>query len=269
MNFLRDLTLGHYYPGSSSIHSLDPRVKLIGFLLSSVTLFAVDATSGLVVFFGGSLFLVRLAHLPLATVLRGLRPFVGLFLLTACLQLFFTRGHPLIPISLGPLAVTWEGLQQGVHIGGQLFLFILCSSVFTLTTSPLELLRALEKSGAPLRRLRIPTTDLCLAVLLCIRFLPIVREEAQRILEAQKVRGVDPGLGTWRNRLQKFHMIFLALLYNIFWRAEELATAMAVRGFGQTVEKQTFKHMRLSPVDCLGLGVIVTWCSALIWLFRS
>jgi energy-coupling factor transport system permease protein len=106
-------------------------------------------------------------------------------------------------------------------------------------------------------------------MLLCIRFLPILGQEAERIVEAQKARGIDLNSGTWRNRLEKFHGIFLPLLYNVLGRAEELTTAMAVRGYGQTVEKQTLKHMRLSTVDYLSLVLVASWCIALIWLFRG
>ena len=269
MRLLRDLTLGHYYPTTSPVHSLDPRVKLIGMFCCGVTIFATDNLWGLALFFLASLCLIWRAHLPISTVFRGLRPFGWLFLLTACLQLFFTAGRPLVPIDLGPLTITWEGIYQAVRIGGQLTLFILLSSILTLTTSPLELLRGLEKFGDPLARLRIPVSDLCLAMLLCIRFLPILGQEAERILEAQRARGVDLNSGTWRNRLEKFHGIFLPLLYNVLGRAEELTTAMAVRGYGQAGKKQTLKHMRLSTVDCLGLVVIVSWCIALLWLFRG
>jgi energy-coupling factor transport system permease protein len=244
-------------------------VKLVGLLLSGVTLFALDELWGLAVYFLASLWLIRCARLPLATVLRGLRPFAWLFLLTACLQLFFTAGKSLIPVDLGPLNITREGVYQAVRIGGQLSLFILFSSILTLTTSPVELLRALEKLGLPLSRTRIPVSDLCLAMLLCIRFLPILGQEAERIMEAQRARGIDLNSGTWRNRLEKFHGVFLPLLYNVMGRAEELATAMAVRGYGQHMEKQTLKQMRFSSLDRLSLAVIVLWCIALLWLFRA
>ncbi|UCG22323.1 MAG: energy-coupling factor transporter transmembrane protein EcfT [Deltaproteobacteria bacterium] len=269
MKFLRDLTLGHYYPTESAIHSLDPRVKLLGLFLSGITLFSLDRLWGLAMFFVAALWLIRFSHLPLTNVIRGLRPFGWLFLLTACLQLFFTSGQPILPFNLGPLAVTREGVYQAVRIGGQLALFILFSSILTLTTSPMELLRALEKFGGPLKRVRIPVADLCLAMLLCIRFLPILGQEAERIIEAQTARGIDLKSGTWRNRLEKFHGIFLPLLYNVLARAEELATAMAVRGYGQTVEKQTLKSMRLSKGDRLSLVVIVFWCITLFWFFRG
>ena len=44
---------------------------------------------------------------------------------------------------------------------------------------------------------------------------------------------------------------------------------MAVRGYGQAVEKQTLKSMRMSRGDRLGLLVIFCWCMAIFWLFRG
>ena len=108
MKFLQDLTLGHYYPIESAIHSLDPRVKLLGLFLIGITLFSLDRLWGLAVFFLAALWLIRCSHLPLATVIRGLRPFGWLFLLTACLQLFFTSGQPIFPVDLGPLETGGE-----------------------------------------------------------------------------------------------------------------------------------------------------------------
>lgn len=269
MKFLRDLTLGHYYPIRSSIHSLDPRVKLIGLLLSALTLFALKDIWGIALFLLASLWLIRCARLPVTVVLRGLRPFSWLFFLTGCLQLFFTEGQPLFSVNLGLLNITHEGLYQAIRIGGQLCIFILFASILTLTTTPLELLRALEKFGRPLSRIRIPVADLCLAMLLCIRFIPILGQEAERILDAQKARGVDIGSGSWRDRLRKFHGIFLPLLYNALGRAEELATALAVRGYGKTKEKQTLQHMRFSTVDCFSIALVASWCITLFWLFHA
>jgi len=267
MKFLQDLTLGHYYPAASPVHVLDPRVKFFALFMSAITLLSMQSLWGLLFFFGASLAIAHLARLPLRKVLRGLRPFTTLLLLTVCLQIFLTEGE--ILVSLGPLQVTREGLYQAVRICGQLALILLLSSLLTLTTSPLELLRAMEKLGMPLTRLKVPVPDLCLAMLLCIRFLPILGQESQRIMEAQRARGIDLSFGTWRKRFQKFRGIFLPLLYNVLWRAEELATAMAVRGYGRTVDKQTLKQMRFSAADRIGLGLVTAWCGALYVFFRG
>lgn len=269
MKLPRDLTLGYYYPGTSAIHCLDPRVKLGGLLAGAVTILALGNLWGLALAAVATFGIICLANLPLGMVLRGLRPFIGLFLLTAGIQLLCTDGRALVPEVLGPVSITREGVYQAVRICGQLCLIVLLSSILTLTTSPLELLRALEKLGRPLARLRVPVADLCLAMLLCIRFLPILNQEAQRILEAQKARGIDIQDGTLRQRFEKLHSIFVPLFYNALWRAEELATAMTVRGYGRAVEKETLKHMRLSTADRVGLVILGAGCTTLYYFFRG
>ena len=127
----------------------------------------------------------------------------------------------------------------------------------------------MEKLGAPCMRFRIPVPDLCLAMFLCISFLPILGQESQRIMEAQRARGIDPFSGTCRERCQEFRGIFLPLLYNNGWRAEDLVTAMAVRGYGGTVEQQTLRQMRLAAADQAGPGLVVAWCVFLYLLFRG
>jgi energy-coupling factor transporter transmembrane protein EcfT len=41
MAFLNDITLGHYWPGDSIVHNLDPRSKLLGLLGVMTTLLMV------------------------------------------------------------------------------------------------------------------------------------------------------------------------------------------------------------------------------------
>ena len=43
---LREITLGQYYNAKSAIHSLDPRVKLLGTFFYIASLFIVDGLAG-------------------------------------------------------------------------------------------------------------------------------------------------------------------------------------------------------------------------------
>ena len=46
---LRDITLGQYFPGSSPVHKLDPRLKIIATLLFIIELFIVDNFIGFLI----------------------------------------------------------------------------------------------------------------------------------------------------------------------------------------------------------------------------
>ena len=66
---LRDITLGQYFPGSSPIHRLDPRAKLVALICYIVALFLAE---GLVTY--GILLVALAAVVVSSTVSLKARP---------------------------------------------------------------------------------------------------------------------------------------------------------------------------------------------------
>ena len=78
---IRDITLGQYYPGDSSVHQLDPRVKIIVTIAYIVALFIADSFVGMVTAALGVLLAIAVSKVPMSFILRGLKPifFIILF----------------------------------------------------------------------------------------------------------------------------------------------------------------------------------------------
>ena len=70
---LKDITLGQYYPGTSILHRLDPRVKLVGTLVFIITLFAFGSVSSYLVAAAVLVIVIVLSTVPVGFILRGLR----------------------------------------------------------------------------------------------------------------------------------------------------------------------------------------------------
>ncbi|HAA34850.1 MAG TPA: transporter, partial [Firmicutes bacterium] len=47
---MRSVTLGHYLPGNSLLHRLDPRIKLLSLLILIIALFLVKTFTGFILF---------------------------------------------------------------------------------------------------------------------------------------------------------------------------------------------------------------------------
>lgn len=62
---VRDITLGQYYPGSSWIHRLDPRVKILATILYIVALFVVQDFIGFAIATAGLAVVVIISKVPL------------------------------------------------------------------------------------------------------------------------------------------------------------------------------------------------------------
>ena len=84
MPFLNDITLGQYYPTESYIHRLDPRTKILVILGIMTVLLIIHGVFKLAATFLVILFIIRVSQVPFLLVIRNLRPFLWLFLLTPC-----------------------------------------------------------------------------------------------------------------------------------------------------------------------------------------
>ncbi|MEA3222025.1 MAG: energy-coupling factor transporter transmembrane protein EcfT, partial [Thermodesulfobacteriota bacterium] len=181
------ITLGQYFPVASPVHSLDPRVKFFLMAFGIGVAFQIDSSPALGSFALICLMITFLARIPIARLISGLAPFIWLFFFTAILHVFMTPGDPIKWI---PYA-TIQGLHGGIRVGLQLVFAIWISTLMTLTTSPLDMVWAMEWYLKPLVYLKVPVDEIALLVMLAVRFVPILFEEADRVIKAQKARGID------------------------------------------------------------------------------
>ena len=150
----RNITLGQYMPGTSFVHRLDPRIKILVTLTVITILFMVDTLVGYSLVFLFILGVILLAGLPTRFVLYNIRPLLFILVLTFGLHLFMNEGRTLF--SIGPLVATYEGAFKGFTMAFRLVLLVLGTSILTLTTSPMELTDGLENLLSPMRRVGIP-----------------------------------------------------------------------------------------------------------------
>lgn len=255
------VTLGQYLPGDSAVHSADPRVKLFLMGLGIGAVFRVDTALGLVLFFLMCVSLSMISRVPVRRLLAGLSPFIWLFVLTAVLHVFMTPGRamPFIPHA------TWEGLQNGARVGFQLVSAIWISTLMTLTTSPLDMVEALEWYMKPLKYLKVPVDEIALLIMLAIRFIPLLFEETDRILKAQKARGVDIETGGVLKKVRSMVPILVPLLHSVFRRADDLAIALTLRGYEPGIERSRMKQMHARAGDIVSLAAMSVILVTLAW----
>jgi energy-coupling factor transport system permease protein len=256
MKFLQDITLGQYMPAESLVHRLDPRVKCVTLFLLMITVFFLDTAIHFSLMGLFIVFVILESKLPLSYVLRGIAPFLWLFLFAAVAHFFFTPGTSLPYFPIGFVNITWEGLENGIVITLRIFFIIVLSSLLTLTTTPLELTTALKWALSPLARLRVPVNDFAMMMMLTLRFVPILLHEALRIINAQKSRGIDFESGGLIERAKKLVPIFIPLFHLSFLRAEELAVAMTCRGYRTGMKRTSFRELRCTASDFVVLVVV-------------
>lgn len=102
----------------------------------------------------------------------------------------------------------------------------MCSSLLTYTTTPVSLTDGLESLLSPFKLVRLPVREIALIMSIALRFIPILMDETERIMNAQKARGADFETGGLGKRIKAIVPILIPLLLSAFRRAEELGDAM-------------------------------------------
>ena len=101
-----------------------------------------------------------------------------------------------------------------------------------MTTTPLSLADAVEKILTPLKIIKVPAHEIGLMLSMSLRFVPtFLVDDTNRIMNAQRARGVDFGEGNLLKRIRSFIPILIPLFASSFKRADALAIAMEARGY--------------------------------------
>ena len=87
---LKDITLGQYFPGNSVAHKLDPRTKILLVTLYIIALFSAKGLVGYAVMIATLAACVKVSHVGLKSLVRGLKPLVVIIVFTGVLNVFFT-----------------------------------------------------------------------------------------------------------------------------------------------------------------------------------
>ncbi len=247
---LKDVSFGQYYPVRSFVHNLDPRLKILFLIAYIVAIFLAKEFLALGICAALLVFGVAFAHIPAGKVLRSVKGVLFLVLFTAAINVLFYRGKT-VYWEWGIFTVTFEGIMTSAFLVVRLFLLVICSSLLTYTTTPVALTDGLESLLTPLKWIRFPVHELALIMSIALRFIPILADETDRIMNAQKARGAELDSGGLAKRIRAVVPVLIPLLLSAFRRADELGDAMDARCYTDGKHRTKYKKLRFSWRDLI------------------
>ena len=258
----KDITMGQYYPGESSLHKLDPRTKIVSAMLFLVLVFIIDQLwlyAAMAVFIAA---MVAVARIPARYFILTLKPLKWIIVFMFIINTLFTSGETLL-WSWWIIRITQEGLLQGISMALRLMLLLLGSSLLTFTTSPIALTDGIERLLKPLNALRFPVHELAMMMTIALRFIPTLMEETDKIQKAQMARGADFESGNVFRRAKNMVPLLVPLFVSAFRRADELAMAMESRCYHGGKGRTRMKILRMTKKDALA-ALVMLLLSAII-----
>ncbi|WP_027499468.1 energy-coupling factor transporter transmembrane component T family protein [Rhodococcus sp. UNC363MFTsu5.1] len=196
-------TLGIYHPGASLLHRAPAGAKLAGLVVALIALAAavrspwqlIPATTLVVAGFAVARIPVRLALAQLRTVLWMLA-FVGAF------QVIFT------------------GWRRALVVCGVLLLSVALAALVTLTTKVMDMLDAVARMLAPLRRFGVNPDRVGLVLAMTLRCIPLLSGLVSDVTEARKARGLGFSL----------RALAVPVVVGALRTADAMGEALAARG---------------------------------------
>ena len=262
---VKDITIGQYFPGSSVIHRMDPRMKLVLTLFFIVFIFVCHNfwSMGLMVLTLGVI--VALSRISIRTILKGIKPVLIIIMFTAVLNLLYIRTGDLL-WELKFIHLYTGGLYTAIFMVIRILALIIASSLLTYTTSPTLITDAIERLLSPLKFMRSGVHTIAMMMTIALRFIPTLIEEFDRITSAQKARGADLETGNLLERTRALIPVFIPLFITSFRRAYELAYAMECRCYHGYEGRTRMRQMKLEVKDYVALLIMVAVLTGIILL---
>ena len=261
---LKDITLGQFFPGSTVVHRLDPRTKLISTLVFIVLIFLCSTPLTLALMAATLAFCVAISRIPPKALFKGLKPLMLIVILTGFLNLFYTDGRTLAEFWI--FRITYEGVNRAILMVMRIVLLVCGTFLLTYTTSPLAITDGLEMLLAPLKKVHFPVHELAMMMSIALRFIPTLIEETDKIMSAQKARGADFDSGSLLRRAKALLPIMVPLFVSAFRRADELATAMECRCYHGGEGRTRMKVFTIRRADILAFVFWAVITAAMIIL---
>ena len=225
----------------SPIHNLDPRMKFVYVCAIFVAAIIFGELIPLI-----ALFLLPIPFVVLAGVqkewlrsLRGAAFLAGFIFIINVATSFFYSGNVLTAVDV----------ENAAAMTLRFVVLVESFSVFFLTTSPDHLGLALEQSRVPY--------EFAFAFTTAVRFVPVLAEEAQTIMDAQKARGLELEKGGVLKRIRNYVPVLIPLIVSAIRRSLELAEAMESRAWGATKKRTNLYALRLRRGDFALLVITV------------
>ena len=251
---------------SSVIHNLDPRVKF--FFVCILFVMAIMFTQLLAL---AVLFFIPLPFVFMARVnrqwLRSLRgaALLAIFIFATNFIIGYFYPSSSIPNVDGAIDTPMEYFalfERAAAMTLRFIVLIASFSVFFLTTSPDHLGLALQQSHIPY--------EFCFAFTTAVRFVPVLADEAQTIMDAQKARGLELESGNIIKRIRNYIPILIPLIVNAIRRSLELAEAMESRAWGASDKRTNLYKLNLKRADIILviISVLMLTLALYLWLYN-
>lgn len=277
------VAIGRYLPSNSLIHKMDARIKLLA-NISFIILFFLVNNFIIYAFLFAPLFwaFIVSTRKPLYLLKMMIMPFiVGVFMLfinmfvldvSAAKEFLEKQNAPRWQIDdwwnlWNVVKINYVILIITISIIIRIYGIMLTMTLFTLSTQPVLITKALDFYFYPFKLVKIPIHIFTMIITIAFRFVPTLVDEASRIFKAQASRGMDFKNGSFKTKTKSIIVLIVPLFVSSFTKADDLSNAMETRGYDPYSKRTSYRSWVFWWLDVfvlIGIIAIVTMVALII-----
>ncbi|AFL95892.1 cobalt ABC transporter permease 2, CbiQ [Thermococcus cleftensis] len=235
-----------YTENDSLLHSLDPRVKIIGTAAGIAALMLYNDPAVLIPMFFLFLLVGRLlGGVGLGEQLRLLKPLLPIVVITLVVW----------PLIYEPRL---KGLLFGVSFAMRLLTFALLTFLLLMTTSQRDLILGFVRLGMPY--------EFGLTISIALRYIPTLYLLSRNIMDAQRSRGWEVDRGNFIVRAKKMTAVLIPLLVASLKTAHELSIALESRALGASKKRTFLYDIEMSARDYAAVVLVLVLFGLAVYL---
>ncbi len=245
---MRHAFIDQYSPGTTIIHRIDPRIKIISLFIFILFVVSTPINSFLNLTLYGILILslILISKIPLGFIFKRVLVIIPFVVILFLFVPFFKEGVIIYDYSIGPLKikVSYEGLQILINGVIKACLSILCMLLLISSTEFSLFLKAAE-------RLKCPKI-MVIILSFMYRYIFVVQDGLLKMWQAKEARSIGrSGLFQIKALANMIGTLFI----KTYERAENVYLAMCARGFDGNI--RTIDNFKLKREDISFLLIII------------
>ena len=230
------------------IARLDPRAKMVCFLMLMVTSFFIGTGPQLILGTLVTLAIIMAARISPLKLVKSVSGLLALLVLVALLNLLVARDGTALT-RWGPLVITDQGLWAALVYTCRFGLVLILGAILLMTTTPTQMTDAFESLLSPLGKLGVHTSEISLVLSLALRFIPTLVREMQSIREAQAARGGSIESGSLSRRARAMAAIIIPVFAAALRHADNLGQALDARSYQGGKGRTHYRVSRMYGID--------------------
>ena len=235
------IKFGNYVVEKSLIHRLSPVLKLISVLIMVISLFFIGTYNDILILGVYLLLVLVYSDIDIRLYLKSLYTIRIFLLFILIIDLIFTPYLDRIIIDLF-----------------KLIFIVMYASVLTFTTPMTEITYGIERILRVFNKY-IPSNDIAMVLTLTLRYIPTLISEYNRIILAQKLRGVDFKDRNIKNRIKNIVSVLTPMFILSIKKASTTADIMDLRlyNYGKSRTSYRYNKWKIRDSFILVLNVLI------------